>query len=194
MTIKSAKFLKGLALSSPNGLTDEILLDPLPKIAFIGRSNVGKSSLINALTGQGVARTSPKPGHTRQINVYLINNSYHLIDLPGYGFASGSIGAREKMGDLIRSYLFNEEFVQKKVVLIVDASVGMTDKDMSMFHDLANFPKDFVVAASKIDKMTQSQYHQSIKELKKIAGAHQVFPFSSTEKTGLNELAAELFS
>ena len=188
MTIKSATFLKGL--TGP----DEILLDATPKIAFIGRSNVGKSSLINALTGHGIARTSPAPGHTRQINVYLINNAYHLIDLPGYGFARGSKVSREQMGDLINTYLFDPKYTQKKVVMIVDASVGMTDKDKSMFVELAHFPKDFVVAASKIDKMNQAQYHHNLKEIKKIAGAHTVFPFSSTEKTGLDALAKELFS
>jgi GTP-binding protein len=98
------------------------------------------------------------------------------------------------MGELIDSYLFDAQYAQKKVVLIVDASVGMTDKDKSMFMELFNFPKDFVVVASKIDKMTQAQYHKNMKEIKMIAGAHKVFPISSKEKTGLDELAKELFS
>lgn len=186
--VKSAEFLKGL-----NG-PDEILLDATPKIAFIGRSNVGKSSLINALTGSGIARTSPAPGHTRQINVYLINGAYHLIDLPGYGFSRGSKASREQMGDIINSYLFNPDYTQKKVVLIIDAVVGMTDKDKSMFMELVHFPKDFVVVASKIDKLGQSDRHHNLAAIRKIAGAHQVFPISSTEKTGLEELAAELFA
>ena len=189
MTIKSAEFIKGLSSGE-----DEVFEDKIPKIVFIGRSNVGKSSLINALTGHGVARTSPEPGHTRQINVYLINKKIHLIDLPGYGFASGSLAQREKMGELINSYLFNPKYDQKKVVLIVDASVGMSDKDISMFIELARFPKDFVVAASKIDKATQGQYHKNLKEIQKISGAHTVFPFSSKTKKGIDELAAELFS
>ncbi len=189
MNIRSAEFIKGLTTSE-----DDILLDPLPKIAFIGRSNVGKSSLINALTGHGIARTSPEPGHTRQINVYLINKKFHLIDLPGYGFASGSLESRGKMGDLIDSYLFSPKYTQKKVVLVVDASVGMSEKDMSMFHELVFFPKDFVIAASKIDKMNQAEYHKNLKEIKTIAGAHSLFPFSSKNKTGIDELAAALFN
>ncbi len=188
MKVVKAEFLKGL--TGP----DEILLDATPKIAFIGRSNVGKSSLINALTGHGLARVSPEPGHTRQINVYLINNKYHLVDLPGYGFASGSLQSREKMGSLIESYLFDPQYEQKKVVLIVDASVGMTDKDKSMFMELVHFPKDFVIAASKIDKLTQSERHHNLAAIRKIAGAHPVFPISSTKKIGLDELAEAVFS
>jgi GTP-binding protein len=188
MNIRSAEFVAGITGES------EILKDEIPKIAFIGRSNVGKSSLINALTGHGVARVSPEPGHTRQINVYLINNAYHLIDLPGYGFASGSMKSRQGMTDLIESYLFNPEYEQKKVVMIVDGSVGMTDNDMNMFNELVHFPKDFIVAASKMDKMNQSDRHHNLAAIRKIAGAHTVFPFSSKEKTGLDEIAAELFS
>lgn len=188
MDVRSTVFLKGLTGE------DEILLDTTPKIAFIGRSNVGKSSLINALTRSSVARTSPEPGHTRQINVYLVNNRYHLIDLPGYGFATGSLASREKMGGMIESYLFDPRYAQKKVVLIVDASVGMTDKDKSMFNELAHFPKDFIVVASKIDKLTQAEYHRAIKEIKVVAGAHPVFPVSVKEKKGLEELSEALFS
>lgn len=182
------EFLKGLEGD------DEILRDATPKIVFIGRSNVGKSSLINALTGSGVARTSPTPGHTRQINVYLVNNKFHLIDLPGYGFARGSLESRADMGDIISKFLFSPKYEQKKIVLIVDASVGMTVKDIAMFHDLVHFPKDFIIAASKIDKMTQAEYHKNLKQIKTIAGAHTVFPFSSTEKTALEALEKELFS
>ena len=182
---------------------DDIFVDPLPKIAFIGRSNVGKSSLINALIGPGIAhgkgasrelaRTSPKPGYTRQINVSLINDSFHLVDLPGYGFATGSKASREQMGDLIHSYLFNPNYEQEKVVMIIDANIGLTDKDMSMFHELAHFPKNFIVVANKIDKMNQSEYHHKLAEIKVIAGAHPVFPVSATKKTGLDTLTTELF-
>ena len=79
------------------------------------------------------------------------------------------------------------------MVLIVDASVGMTVKDISMFHELAHFPKDFIVAASKIDKMTQAQYHKNLAQIKTISGAHDVYPFSATKKVGLEPLANELF-
>jgi GTP-binding protein len=184
----TTEFLKGLEGD------DEILRDATPKIVFIGRSNVGKSSLINALTGSKIARTSPTPGHTRQINVYLINRKFHLIDLPGYGFSRGSLQSRADMGEIISKYLFSPKYEQKKVVMIVDGSVGMTVKDISMFHDLVHFPKDFIVAVSKIDKMTQAEYHKNLAQIKTISGAHEVFPFSSTEKTGLEALEKEIFN
>jgi GTP-binding protein len=188
MRITSAEFLKELRGD------DEVLTDALPKIAFIGRSNVGKSSLINALTRSSISRTSPKPGSTQAINVFLINKKFHLIDLPGYGFARGSMGGREKMGNLIASYLFDPKYVQKKVVLIIDAYVGMTERDLGMFDELKSHQKDIVIAASKIDKLKPSEYQRKIAEIQKIAEGFTVFPFSSTEKKGIEEIANELFS
>jgi len=183
----AATFLKGI--TGP----DEIFTDPLPKIAFVGRSNVGKSSLINALTNSSVARASSEPGSTQQINVYLFKNSFHIIDLPGYGFARGSLKNREAMSTVIENYLLNPDYHQKKIVLVIDASVGMTDRDIHMFEDLARFHKDFVIAASKTDKMNQAEYHQSMKGIKQIAGMIPVFPVSAKEKTGLEVLSAALF-
>jgi GTP-binding protein len=183
----AATFLKGI--TGP----DEIFTDPIPKIAFVGRSNVGKSSLINALTSSSVARASSEPGSTQQINVYLFKNSFHIIDLPGYGFARGSLKNREAMSTVIENYLLNPEYQQKKIVLVVDASVGMTDRDIHMFEDLAQYKKDFVIAAGKVDRMNQAEYHRNLKNIKQIAGVIPVFPVSAKEKTGLEALAAELF-
>ncbi len=196
MTIRSAKFIAGFTPSSSGGISDEtgILKDALPKIAFIGRSNVGKSSLINALTHSGVARTSALPGSTQQINLFLINNAYHLVDLPGYGYARGSQGKRDAIINLLKGYLFNSEHKQKAVVLIIDANVGMTAQDENMFKELKKHSKNILIAASKVDKMTQKEFHAKMKELLAMAGPYEVFPVSSTKKTGLDELATELFS
>ena len=139
MKITSTKFIKGLVGD------DEILADGIPQIAFIGRSNVGKSSLINALTKSSVSRTSSFPGRTQEINIFLVNNSFYLVDLPGYGFARASGLGREKIGGLIDSYLFNSIYNQKKVVLIIDANVGMTDKDILMLNELVKFNKNFII-------------------------------------------------
>jgi GTP-binding protein len=188
MNIKSVKFI-GSFIG-----TEEILSDEIPKIALIGRSNVGKSSLINALTHSGISRTSALPGATQQVNVFLVNNSIHFIDLPGYGYAKGSIGFRTKMRDIIKTYLLNPNFKQKKVVLIIDANVGMTARDESMFAELKKAHKNIVIVASKTDKMTQSEYHKKISELQEMAGNYPVFPVSSTEKTGLDPLTEELLA
>ena len=188
MKITSTKFIKGVVGD------DKILADGIPQIAFIGRSNVGKSSLINALSNSKVSRTSSYPGSTQEINIFLINDSYYFVDLPGYGFARASGLGREKIGELIDSYLFNSIYKQKKVVLIVDANVGMTERDITMFEELERFHKDFIIVANKIDKMTQSEYQKKIAELKKITGERTLIPFSSKKRTGVETLIDEIFS
>lgn len=173
---------------------DEILGDGTPQIAFIGRSNVGKSSLINTITNSKVSRTSSFPGRTQEINVFLLNDSFYLVDLPGYGFARASGLGREKIGELIDSYLFNSIYNQKKVVMIIDANVGMTDKDVLMLEELIKFDKNFIIIANKIDKMTQSEYHKKINEIKKIVQDHEIIPFSNKTKKGLEKLIDMIFA
>ncbi len=188
MIIKSVKFVRGIVGD------DEILKNSVPKVAFIGRSNVGKSSLINSLTKSKISRTSARAGSTQELNTYLINDSHYLVDLPGYGYARGSKAGKMKMSDLIEDYLFSPIYKQHKIVLIVDANVGMTDNDISMFEELQDAKKDFVIAASKIDKMTQSEYHHKLKAIREIAGSHDVYPYSSTKKTGLDKLIDAVFN
>src|SRR5579864_4839283 len=113
MNITSAKFVKGVVVD------DEVLNDGVPQIAFIGRSNVGKSSVINSLANQnGLAKTSSFPGRTQQINIYLVNKSFYLVDLPGYGYAKASKAEQEKLQQLIYWYLLGSDYEQKKVLLI----------------------------------------------------------------------------
>ncbi len=187
MKITSTKFIKGIVGD------DKILANEIPQIAFVGRSNVGKSSLINTITNSKVSRTSSFPGRTQEINIFLINNSFYLVDLPGYGFARASGLGREKIGELIDSYLFNSIYSQKKVVMIIDANVGMTDKDILMFNELTNYKKDFIIIANKIDKLKQSEYQNKIKEIKNIIGKHPIYPFSNKTKKGLDILVDEIF-
>src|SRR5881394_1791063 len=121
MNIKSADFVKGITGD------DIILTDNIPQIAFIGRSNVGKSSVINSLANKkAMARSSSSAGRTKEINFFLINKDFYLVDLPGYGFAHGSLDERKNIQQLIYWYLTNPEVEQKKVVLIIDANVGVT--------------------------------------------------------------------
>lgn len=111
MKITSAKFVKGTVW------TDEIFEDGVPQVAFIGRSNVGKSSGINSLVNQpGLARTSSFPGRTQEINIFFINKSLYFIDLPGYGFSKGSREAQTKLLKLIFWYLFESGYAQKEVL------------------------------------------------------------------------------
>ncbi len=192
MKITSTKFIKGLVGD------DSILGDGIPQIAFVGRSNVGKSSLINTITQSSSSRTSSFPGRTQEINIFLVkndlNDSYYFVDLPGYGFARASGLGREKIGELIDSYLFNSIYPQKKIVMIIDANVGMTDKDILMLNELINHDKDFVIVANKTDKLTQSEYHKKIKDLEEmIHGNCKIIPFSNKNKKNLTELIEEIF-
>lgn len=188
MKITSTQFMKGLVGD------DSILADGIPQIAFIGRSNVGKSSLINTLTSSSISRTSGFAGRTQEINIFLVNKSYYFVDLPGYGFARASGLGREKIGELIDSYLFNSIYNQKKVVMIIDANVGMTDKDILMLNELEKFNKDFIIVANKIDKMTQSEYHKKMTELKKTARGHDIIPFSTKTKKGVEDLVNKILN
>ncbi len=186
MNVLSAKFIKGIVQDDP------IMNDGVPQIAFIGRSNVGKSSLINSLTKSSISRISSTPGSTEQINFFLINESVYFVDLPGYGFAKVSNERRDKLHNLIHSYLFNDVWDQKKVVLIIDVNVGMTDKDIKMYTDLKYHNKNVIVALSKVDKITQSDFHKKIVAVQKITGDQELHQFSSKKNIGISELVTAI--
>jgi GTP-binding protein len=189
MKILSSKFIKGIVQD------DKVMDDGTPQVAFIGRSNVGKSSLINALTKSKVSRTSSTAGRTQEINFFLINDAFYFVDLPGYGFAKISDEKKGKLSNLMSSYLFNDVYTQKNVVLIVDCNVGMTDKDIEMFENLRSHNKNIVIALSKKDKATQAILHKTLSQVKGIVGsAYPIFPISSTKGAGIDELVAFLLS
>jgi GTP-binding protein len=188
MKITSATFLKTLV--GP----DEALSDGTPQIAFIGRSNVGKSSVINSLVGQkALARTSHIPGYTRGVNLFFINKKFYLVDLPGYGYAYASKVGKAHLKELVDWYLLDSNYRQKKVVLIIDANVGPTDKDLEMLKNLEEREKDIVVVANKIDKIKKSEYEKKFRELKETIGRHRIIPYSTVEKIGISELSEEIF-
>lgn len=188
MKIHSATFKCGLKGSH------DILHDGTPQVAFIGRSNVGKSSLLNSLTNnKGLARTSKTPGRTQEINVFLINDSHYFMDLPGYGYAKLSGTAREKLYKLINWYLFAVDLDQKVVVLI-DAEIGPTPDDLEMLRSLEMAGKQIVIVLNKIDKIKKSQYRTHIEKLARQFNGHKVFPYSSKTKQGRPELIHELLA
>jgi GTP-binding protein len=193
MNIKSAKFIKGVVGE------DEILDDGVPQIAFIGRSNVGKSSVINSLTNQkNLARTSAFPGHTQEINVFLISassgNKFYLVDLPGYGFAKASKDTQERLQQLIYWYLLDSHYRQKKIVLIIDAYIGLTENDFKMLSSLEEQNKDIAIVANKVDKIKKSDLKNQLKKIQDSVGDHEVIAYSAENKIGVVELVNKIFS
>lgn len=189
MNIKSARFIRGVV--GP----DDFLEKDIPQIAFIGRSNVGKSSVINSLTHQkDLAITSSLPGRTRQINLFLINESVYLLDLPGYGFAQDSQEGRERIQKLIFWYLFDSNYKQRKVVLIIDVNVGLTESDLKTLKYLREKEKNIVIVANKIDKVKKSQHKKELQKIKDLAGGAKIIPYSAKHKIGIAELTSEILN
>jgi GTP-binding protein len=188
MKTLTARFLKGIVKPDP------LLEDGTPQIAFIGRSNVGKSSVINSLTGQkGLTRTSSFPGRTQEINAFLIDGGFYLLDLPGYGFSKHSLEKKRELHRLIDWYLFQSPYRPKWVVLIIDAEVGPTDNDTEMLRALEKAGKPVLIVANKTDKIKKSRAGVRICEIKALFGNHKVIPYSSEKKIGQKELADEIF-
>lgn len=159
--------------------------DDLAEIAFAGRSNVGKSSFINSLINRAnLARTSGKPGKTRTINFYIINDSFRLVDLPGYGYAHVSKTEREKWGVIIDEYLTTRENL-KEIILIVDIRHEPSEQDLMMYNWIKSFGYDGIVIATKADKVGKTRYQKHIDVIKKkldIKDSNLIIPYSSEKK------------
>lgn len=186
MNIKSATFVRGITKE------EDMLTDGIPQILFIGRSNVGKSSVINAFTRiKGLAISSATPGRTRQVNIFLVNKQFYLVDLPGYGFARGSENDRMKIRDLISWYIFEEYQEMRRVIVIIDIVVGLTDSDLHIIELLEEDKAEFIIIANKSDKLKANDLKNNLDKVKKQVGAHKVIVFSAKKGTGLVELTSE---
>lgn len=181
MKIKIAEFIKGITG------TNKILEDGKRQVAFVGRSNVGKSSLINSLVGiKDLARSSSTPGRTQEINFFLVNNREYFVDLPGYGFAKTSKKKREKIRKMIIWYLTYAGVKPSKVILIIDAKVGIKEFDIEMLSLLQEENIKTIVVANKMDKVKKSVEHKIIKKIKDSLNDNVKFlPYSA--KTFLNK-------
>lgn len=160
-------------------------MDQLPEIAFAGRSNVGKSSFINSMINRtNLARTSSKPGKTRTINFYIINDSFRFVDLPGYGYAIASKAEKEKWRQIIEKYLNTRENL-KDVVLLVDIRHEPTDLDLMMYQWIKAFGYTGIVIATKADKISRGKIQKHISVIKKkldIKDSNIVIPYSAQNK------------
>lgn len=162
----------------------------VPEIAFAGKSNVGKSSTINALLNRKkLARTSGQPGKTQTINFYNINDAFNFVDLPGYGYAKVSKQEKEKWGSMIETYLKNRSQLME-VVLLVDIRHEPSLNDQQMYEWIKSYNYTGYVIATKADKLSRSQQMKNIAVIKKslnIKDNNLIFPFSSMSKTGVEE-------
>lgn len=145
--------------------THTILDDPRPVVAFIGRSNVGKSSLINTLTKSSEARSSATPGKTQEINYYSLGDQFYLVDLPGYGYAKISADEAEKIRKRIIWYFSESGVRPRAVVLLLDAKAGLTDLDRDMLSILRGENHPVLVVVNKIDKLNQREQSALSKKL-----------------------------
>lgn len=187
LVVRSVTFLGGMATAS--GWRPEA---SLPEVAFSGRSNVGKSSLLNRLLGRrGVARVSQRPGKTREINFFSVNDSFMLVDLPGYGFARVSKTQRQQWRALVEGYLTRSAEL-RGVVQLTDARRPPTPEDRQMMEFLADVGVPVLVAATKVDKLHVRDVDAHVRTVADDLGipAEQVVPFSATTGVGRDELAA----
>lgn len=189
MIIKSAE------LETVCGITSKLPVNTMPEVAFAGKSNVGKSSLINALMcRKSLARTSSQPGKTQTINYYNVNKEIYFVDLPGYGYAKVSKTEKEKWGKMIEKYL-NTSAQLRKVYLLVDIRHEPNANDKQMYDWIVNSGYEPVIIATKLDKINRSQKDKHIKMLReglKLRKGTLIIPFSAETKQGRDEIYADI--
>lgn len=175
----------------------QLIRDDRPQVAFVGRSNVGKSSLMNRLLGRkGLARTSSTPGRTRAVHYFLVNRRLYFVDLPGYGYAKVSESARQEWADLVDRY-FQRAGVPPLVVLIVDSKVGATPLDLQARQYLGSLGVPLIVAATKVDRLRRSRaasVPDTVRRSLALDDEVRVVPVSATKGTGIKELWKEIES
>ena len=162
--------------------------DQRAEVAFLGRSNVGKSSLLNSLLGvRGLARTSSTPGRTQSINFFLIDQSYYFVDLPGYGYAKASKEKRRAWGELIERYLAERPQLVLSI-LLVDARHEPTLSDLQMKSWLQHHGLPFWVVCTKVDKLSANERRKAQQQAMATLGTDRVIPYSSITREGSSQV------
>ena len=185
--------IKSVNLETVCGITSKLPVNTLPEIAFAGKSNVGKSSLINGLINRkNYARTSSEPGKTQTINFYNVNEQLYFVDLPGYGYAKVSQTSREKWGKMIEKYLHQSKQL-KLVFLLVDIRHEPSANDIQMYEWICYQGFRPVIIATKSDKLSRNQIVKQTAVIKKTLGLKSgdiLIPFSAVNKSGREEIWA----
>lgn len=183
--------IKSVNLETVCGITSTLPENSLPEIAFAGKSNVGKSSLINGLMNRkNYARTSAQPGKTQTINFYNINNELYFVDLPGYGYANASVEVKAKWGKMIERYLHNSKQL-KAVFLLIDIRHEPSANDVQMYQWIVEQGFMPVIIATKLDKIKRSQVAKQIKLIKNtlsMGPESTILPYSALSKQGREEI------
>lgn len=183
--------IKNVSLDIVCGITSKLPDTKRPEVAFAGKSNVGKSSLINGLMNRkALARTSAQPGKTQTINFYNINEQIYLVDLPGYGYAKVSVAEKEKWGKMIEKYLHNSSNL-KAVFLLIDIRHEPSVNDKVMYEWIVHNGFEPIIIATKLDKIKRSQLQKQIKLIKeglKLRPGTTLIPFSAQTKQGRDEI------
>lgn len=183
--------IKTVNLEIVCGITSKLPENTLPEFAFAGKSNVGKSSLINALMNRkAYARTSGQPGKTQTINFYRINDDMYFVDLPGYGYAKVSLEEKARWGKMIENYLHKSAML-KKVFLLVDIRHEPSENDKMMYDWIVHNGYQPVIIATKLDKLKRSQVAKQVKQIQMGLGLSKediLIPFSAETKQGRDQI------
>ncbi|WP_418463046.1 ribosome biogenesis GTP-binding protein YihA/YsxC [Frisingicoccus sp.] len=183
--------IKNVNLETVCGITSKLPENTLPEVAFAGKSNVGKSSLINGLMNRkSYARTSQQPGKTQTINFYNINEEIYFVDLPGYGYAKVSEAVKAKWGTMIERYLHTSEQL-RLVFLLIDIRHEPSANDKHMYHWIVSQGFNPVIIATKLDKLKRSQVPKHVKQIREgldVTEGTPIVPFSAVSKQGRDEI------
>ena len=183
--------IKNVNLETVCGITSKLPDNTLPEVAFAGKSNVGKSSLINGLMNRkSYARTSQQPGKTQTINFYNINQEIYFVDLPGYGYAKVSEAIKAKWGTMIERYLHTSRQL-RLVFLLIDIRHEPSANDKHMYSWIVDQGFNPVIIATKLDKLKRSQVQKNIKQIKvglNVTEGTPIIPFSAVSKQGRDEI------
>lgn len=189
--------IKNVNLETVCGITSKLPENKMPEIAFAGKSNVGKSSLINGLLNRkSLARTSSQPGKTQTINFYNINDALYFVDLPGYGYAKVSKDVQEKWGVMIENYLQTSKQL-KAVFLLIDIRHEPSANDKNMYEWVVYNGYDPIIIATKLDKIKRSQIQKQLKLIRQglnVKPGTVILPFSAQTKQGRDEIWAMIES
>ena len=183
--------IKNVELETVCGITSTLPENILPEVAFSGKSNVGKSSLINGLMNRkSLAKTSSQPGKTQTINFYNINNAMYLVDLPGYGYAKAPEKEKLKWGKMIERYLHQSKQL-KAVFLLIDIRHDPSANDKTMYDWIVYQGYEPVIIATKLDKLKKSQVKKHVDAIRmglSLTPGTKIFPYSSMTKQGRDEI------